>query len=197
MSPANVSVLIPAAGSGDRLGLGPKAFLPLGERRVVEWVIAKAGRMAKEVIVACPPGAPALDPALAFTCIAGGVTRQDSVRLLATQAGRGWVIVWDAARPFTSVALAGRVLAQALLSGGAAAACSGHDEFHTPLAFPRELLLQVTQRAASEGWAAPSTIGLVRRAGLDVATVANESHNIKLTTAADWALAQGLRHHLG
>ena len=197
MTRADVSVLVPAAGSGVRLGLGPKAFLPLGERRVVEWVIGKAGLMAQEVIAACPPDAPPLDSALAFTRIAGGATRQDSVQLLAALATRPWVLVWDAARPFTSVALAGRVLAEALRTGGAAAARSGHDEFHTPLAFPRELLLQVTRRAASEGWVAASTIALVLRAGYGVATVENESHNIKLTTAADWAQAQGLWRHLG
>ncbi|MFS8138622.1 MAG: IspD/TarI family cytidylyltransferase, partial [Thermomonas sp.] len=125
MKPHDVSVLIPAAGSGDRLGLGPKAFVPLAGRPVVEWVIRKALRLAGEVIVACPPGAPALDAVLAFTRIEGGATRQHSVQLLAAQATRPWVLVWDAARPFTSVALAAEVLAASVGSGGAAAACSG------------------------------------------------------------------------
>ncbi|MBI2769199.1 MAG: 2-C-methyl-D-erythritol 4-phosphate cytidylyltransferase [Burkholderiales bacterium] len=191
-----ITVLVPAAGSGDRLGLGPKALLPLDGRPVVEWVLRKAALLADEVIVALPAGAPALESTTSCTRIVGGATRQDSVLLLALQAARAWVLVWDAARPFTSVALARRVLAEAVRTGGAAAASSGPGEFQTPLAFPREVLLRVTTHAAQLGWAEASTIALVLRAGLAVTALPNEAHNIKLTTADDWAQAQGLLAHL-
>ena len=83
-TPSDVTVLVPAAGSGERLGLGPKALLELNGRPVVEWVVRKAAALAGEVIVACPPGAhPALDPALRWTRIDGGPTRQHSVSPLA------------------------------------------------------------------------------------------------------------------
>ena len=51
-----VSVLIPAAGNGLRLGRGPKAFLQVGGRTLLEWTLA-AFRDAEEALVALPPGA--------------------------------------------------------------------------------------------------------------------------------------------
>ena len=68
MTPATgVTVLVPAAGSGERMGLGPKALLELNGRPVLEWVVRKAMAIAVEVIVACPPG---VNPALAAGCTA-------------------------------------------------------------------------------------------------------------------------------
>ena len=54
--PSEVAVLIPAAGMGERLGLGPKATLPLAGRPVVDWVVDKARQLGHEVLVACAPG---------------------------------------------------------------------------------------------------------------------------------------------
>lgn len=193
---ADVTVLVPAAGRGERMGLGPKALLELQGRPVVEWVVRKAMRIADEVIVACPPGAdPVLDAPCRWTRIAGGPTRQHSVRLLAHAATRPWVIVWDAARPFTSVELAQAVLAAAERTG-AAAAVLPDGSFQTPLAFARELLLAAVDRADREGWIERWTTELVLHAGHDVARVEGDRLNIKLTTAADWALAQSLLDRL-
>ena len=161
-------------------------------RPVVEWVVRKAAALAGEVIVACPPGAhPALDPALRWTRIDGGPTRQDSVTLLARAAATPWVIIWDAARPFTSVALAQEVLAAAHHTGGAAAVLPD-GSFQTPLAFTRELLLDTVDLAEEQGWIAPITMALVLRAGHAVATVEGDPLNIKLTTSQDWAQAPSL-----
>ena len=188
----DVTVLVPAAGSGERLGLGPKALLELNGRPVVEWVVRKAAALAGEVIVACPPGAhPALDPGLRWTRIDGGPTRQHSVRLLAHAASTPWVLVWDAARPFTSIALAQEVLAAAQHTG-AAGALLADGSFQTPLAFTRELLLDAVELAEEEGWIAQSTMALVLRAGHAVATVEGDPLNIKLTTSQDWAQAPAL-----
>lgn len=192
----DVTVLVPAAGIGERMGLGPKALLPLQGRPVVEWVVLKAMRIADEVIVACPPGAfPVLHEACRWTRIDGGPTRQDSVCRLAHAATRPWVIVWDAARPFTSVALAQTVLAAATGTGAAAAVLPGGG-FQTPLAFARELLLDTVDRAQTQDWIAPSTMELVLRAGHDVSRVPGDPVNIKLTTAGDWARALTLLEHL-
>jgi 2-C-methyl-D-erythritol 4-phosphate cytidylyltransferase len=193
---SDVTVLVPAAGSGERMGFGPKALLELNGRPVVEWVVRKAMAIAGEVIVACPPGA---QPVLGADCrwqrIDGGPTRQRSVRLLAHAAATPWVIVWDAARPFTPVALAETVLAAAQ-HGDAAAAVLPDGSFQTPLAFSRELLLDTVDRAEAQGWIAASTMALVLRAGHAVATVAGDPLNIKLTTAQDWELAQTLLDRL-
>ena len=186
---SDVTVLVPAAGSGERLGLGPKALLELNGRQVVEWVVRKASALAGEVIVACPPGAdPALDPGLRWSRIDGGPTRQHSVRLLAHATRTPWVIVWDAARPFTSVALAQEVLAAAQHTGAAAAQLPD-GSFQTPLAFTREVLLDTVDLAEEEGWVMPITMDLVLRAGHAVAMVEGDPLNIKLTTSQDWAQA--------
>jgi 2-C-methyl-D-erythritol 4-phosphate cytidylyltransferase len=188
----DVTVLVPAAGSGERLGLGPKALLELNGRPVVEWVVRKAVAMAGEVIVACPPGAqPALSAGLRWTRIDGGPTRQHSVRLLAHAASTPWVVVWDAARPFTSIALAREVL-EAAQHTGAAGARLPDGSFQTPLAFTRELLLDTVDLAEDQGWTMPTTMALVLRAGHAVATVEGDPLNLKLTTSQDWLRAPGL-----
>jgi len=103
--------------------------------------------------------------------------------------------VWDAARPFTSVELAQSVLAAAQQTGAAAAVLADRS-FQTPLAFTRELLLDVADIADEEAWVAPSTMALVLRAGHAVATVPGDPLNIKLTTAEDWTLAQTMLDRL-
>lgn len=207
----DVSVLIPAAGLGERLGLGPKALLPLHGRPVIEWLADKARAAGAEVLVACAP-----DMAAPAGClrIEGGATRQESVQRLAEAAGRPWSLLWDAASPFASLALARAVLAAAAARGGAAT-CSWRPEVpcyplqadgriarpcegevvwsQTPQAYATALLREVTARAAREGWAAQSTVQLLLRAGRPVAAVPGEKLNLKLTTPEDWLLAQALR----
>ncbi len=193
---ADVTVLVPAAGSGERMGHGPKALLDVNGRPLVEWVVRKAMAIADQVIVACPPGAkPQLDPACRWRRIDGGPTRQHSVRLLAQAAQTPWVLVWDAARPFTSLAQAQEVLAAAHHTGAAAARLPD-GSFQTPLAFTRELLLHTVDLADDEGWVAPSTMALVLRAGHAVATVEGDPLNIKLTFPGDWPPAQALLQRL-
>jgi 2-C-methyl-D-erythritol 4-phosphate cytidylyltransferase len=194
--PRDVTVLVPAAGGGERLGLGPKALLPLHGRPVAEWVVRKAMQIDDEVIVACPPGSqPVFDADCRWRRIDGGPTRQQSVRLLARAATRPWVVVWDAARPFTSIMLARAVLAAAG-PAGAAAAMLPDGSFQTPLAFGREVLLGVAEQAQQGAWVGTSTMELVLRAGLPFASVPGDVRNIKLTTSHDWALAQTLQQQL-
>ncbi|MER3557304.1 MAG: 2-C-methyl-D-erythritol 4-phosphate cytidylyltransferase, partial [Thermus sp.] len=50
-----VSVLLPAAGLGERLGQGPKAFLKVGGRTLLDWVLDTFS-FADEILVALPPG---------------------------------------------------------------------------------------------------------------------------------------------
>lgn len=219
--PEQVSVLIAAAGTGYRLGLGPKAQLTLGGRTLEDWTVRKAWRMAGEVIVARPAAAgPVPGDAAPCTRIDGGATRQDSVLRLARAATRPWVSLWHVCRPFATVALAQAVLEKARAGSGAAGAflhmdvpvaltaqgqltqltqvVSGHSAalLQTPLGFRRELLLEAAERAAREGWAFDSTVEVVLRAGHAVGVVPGEKRNLKLTTAEDWELAQGLVHWL-
>ncbi|MEJ8835674.1 IspD/TarI family cytidylyltransferase [Ramlibacter sp. AN1133] len=211
--PEDVSVLVPAAGLGERLGLGPKALLPLAGRPVVDWVVDKARQLGAEVIVACAPGMQA--PAGARG-VAGGATRQDSVLALAAAATRPWSLVWDAARPFASLDLARRVLAAAVPAGAATACLTGEvrwlvlqqdrvaqalpgtqaGQSQTPQAFATALLRALTQRGAREGWQVQSTTELFLLAGHEVRAVPGEKLNLKLTTREDWLLAEALHARL-
>ncbi|MCD6077598.1 MAG: hypothetical protein K0R89_1536 [Ramlibacter sp.] len=211
--PSEVSVLIPAAGSGERMGMGPKALMPLAGRPVVDWVVDKARQLGHEVLVACAPGMAA--PAGSVR-VEGGATRQESVQRLAERASAPWLLLWDAASPFASVALARRVL-EAGSATGASTAClpsevpclvldgdrvgqaypSGVTALsNTPQCFRRELLLDVTRAASAQGWTSQSTVQLALRAGIAVVPVPGEKLSLKLTTPEDWVLAQALHAQL-
>jgi 2-C-methyl-D-erythritol 4-phosphate cytidylyltransferase len=211
--PREVSVLIPAAGLGERMGLGPKALMPLAGRPLVEWVCDKARRLGAEVLVACAPGMAAPAGTLG---VEGGATRQESVLRLAERASRRWTLLWDAASPFASLALAQRVLAAAAATGAATPCLTAPVRWftledgrvtgaqpgtaagwsQTPQAFATTLLRDVTARAAREGWTGQSTVDLMLRAGVQVTAVPGERLNLKLTTPDDWLLAQALHAQL-
>ncbi|HFB39327.1 MAG TPA: 2-C-methyl-D-erythritol 4-phosphate cytidylyltransferase, partial [Oceanithermus sp.] len=51
-----VSLLVPAAGRGERLGAGrPKALVPVRGRTLLEWALSRFPPV-DEVLVALPPG---------------------------------------------------------------------------------------------------------------------------------------------
>ena len=101
-----VAAILVAAGSGLRFGADrPKQFSALAGKPVVRWA---AERLAAQADLLQPVGeAASLDPALAglrhLPVVAGGATRQDSVRAgleaLAPHAP-DVVLIHDAARPF-------------------------------------------------------------------------------------------------
>lgn len=208
-APADVSVLIPAAGLGERMGLGPKALLPLAGRPVIDWLVDKARPLAAEVLVGCAPGMAAPPGS---TRIEGGATRQETMARLAAAASRPWVLLWDACSPFASAALARRVLAAAQGTGAATTCLRAPVRWlrlegervaealpgttaglsQTPQAFRTDLLRDLCAQAAREGWQPQSANEMVLRAGRPLAWVDGEALNIKLTTADDWVLAQAL-----
>lgn len=218
MSTGRVSCLIPSAGNGERMGLGCKGFLPLAGKPLLRWLADKAVRVADEVVVAVP--VERLDEAIALLpdcrVIAGGETRHDSVALLAQAAHGDWLLLQDAARPFSSVGLCSAVLAAARATGCAGAfldpevpvarlrdgrveAVLLRDEagiFQSPQAFSRVAMQQMLGYAQAHGIKPQSTLQLAIEAGIAVAAVAGEKHNIKLTTLPDWQLAKLLEEHL-
>lgn len=213
MKREDVSVLIPAAGAGARLGQGPKAALLLHGRRLVDWVADKAAQVGAEVLVACAPG---MEAPAGTIRVEGGADRQESVRRLAQHASRPFLLLWDAASPFATLDLARAVLAAAgpdraatpcltqpvrwyeLQHGQVTRAHPGDfaGTSQTPQAYPAALLREACERAAREGWQAQSTIELMLRCGVPVAAVPGERLNFKLTTPEDWLLAQALLSRL-
>ncbi len=204
-----ISVLIPAAGSGLRLGLGAKALLELNGMTLLERSINAFVEIADEIIVALPKDCLEL-PLPKARVIAGGATRQESVENLLEAARGDVVLIHDAARPFLPKAVIARVLEAVALCGAATAALPSADTLvlesfgqwgtildrsqiqavQTPQGFRRELLLKAHARAKLEAVSATDDAGLVARLGLPVALVLGDERLFKVTKAGDWALAQ-------
>jgi 2-C-methyl-D-erythritol 4-phosphate cytidylyltransferase len=123
-------VIIAAAGSGTRLGLGSKALVRLNGRttlaRVLELFLGL--EEVDQIVVVAPPArlekaqaeVEQLAPAKQVKVCPGGESRQQSVRAgLAHLEGCTHVLVHDAARPLASPALIRRVLAAACETGAA------------------------------------------------------------------------------
>lgn len=113
-----VAALIPAAGAGTRLGQGPKALYALAGRTLLERSIDALRAHVDEVVVALPEGVPAAAAPQARV-IAGGETRQHSVRRLLHATAADYVLIHDAARPFLSARIIHELL-EAVAETGAA-----------------------------------------------------------------------------
>ena len=143
--------------------------------------------------------------------VAGGPTRQESSRLGVAAAPPSRLIVChDAARPFAPPSLFDRV-AKAVTDpfAGAVPVVDSPDTVkrvrdgrivetisrnelgmaQTPQAFAAGALREAHEWASREGFVATDDAMLLERAGLDVAVVAGEILNFKITTEADlrWA----------
>jgi len=210
----DTTVLIPAAGTGDRLGMGPKAFLELAGRPMVAWVAEKALAVSDDVVVALPDGLEAAGFEICPGCriIAGGPTRQDTVARLATMTDRPWSVLINGANPLASIGLIWAVLEAAQETGVAGAFLASEvpaveirngrviSDFprhafgivQTPQAFATALLKTLTSEALRENRSEQSTIQLALRAGRAVVAVPGEKTNLKITDHLDWLFATQL-----
>jgi len=205
------AALLAAAGAGERLGLGPKAFVRLGGATLLELAAEALAPHVDEVVVAVPhdrleeasrllPGA---------RVVAGAASRQATVHALLRHATSEVVLVHDVARPFATPEVVARVLAAVAASGAASAALGPADTVveaasgavlpreglrlvQTPQGFRRELLLAAHERALEEGVAATDDAALVRRLGVTVTLVEGSPLLAKLTAPADLALMEAL-----
>ncbi|HET9162317.1 MAG TPA: 2-C-methyl-D-erythritol 4-phosphate cytidylyltransferase [Solirubrobacterales bacterium] len=134
---ASVTAVIAAAGSGERLGAGgPKAFVRLAGRPLVEWSIAamRAAPSVRSIVVACPPevlaGSSSSYPDVgkvgpdsdSMTFVAGGATRAESVSNALQVVETELVAIHDAARPLATPELVEGVIATLLAAPDAAGA---------------------------------------------------------------------------
>src|SRR3954452_2171694 len=105
--------LVVAAGRGERLGShGPKAFVVVGGRPMVQWSLdaLRAVPAVERLVVALPPGAEAPPGTRG---VAGGAQRSPSVAAALAAAGAADVVlVHDAARPLVEPDLIVRCLAE-------------------------------------------------------------------------------------
>jgi len=228
----SVAALVVGAGRGERFRASlrgaperalPKAFLPLGGRTLlVRAAAALAAAPEIDLVVPVVPAealgalgelAPGLaDVAKLAPAVAGGATRQDSVRagLAALPRDVALVAVHDAARPLVDPADVGRVVAEAARTGaallaapipdtvkrvreGRVVATPPRDECfaaQTPQVFRADWLREALAKAEADGVVATDDAALVERLGVEVRVVAASAPNPKITTAADLAWAE-------
>lgn len=224
---SGVAVLMVAAGKGERAGGPvPKQYAPLLGTPILRWTLGVFAGHPRIDILQVVIG-PDQNKVYAQTVlgmdlpapIIGGATRQESVRrgleALAVIAP-DIVLIHDAARPLASPALIDAVIA-ALEAGADAAAPllavadtlkrrengtwmtvprDGLYRAQTPQGFKFAKILKAHRDYASED--VTDDLALAERAGLAIAAVPGEDINMKVTTPADFALAEShLRGRLG
>ncbi|MEX2195570.1 MAG: 2-C-methyl-D-erythritol 4-phosphate cytidylyltransferase [Thermoleophilaceae bacterium] len=202
--------IVPAAGSGERLGApGPKAFVPLRGRALLDWSIDALAEVCERVVVAVPPGwEEAPDRVL------GGPSRSASVRLALAAAPEATVaVVHDAARPLVTPDLVRRCVDALDGTDGAIAAARVTDSMkeadgggrvlrtldrsvlwaiQTPQAFRADVLRRALDIDDEALAAATDDAALVEAAGGAVCIVEAPPENIKVTRPADLVIADVL-----
>jgi 2-C-methyl-D-erythritol 4-phosphate cytidylyltransferase len=200
--------IIPAAGSGERLGAsGPKAFVLCGGRPLLDWSLDVLGEVCDRVVVAVPPGYEE-----APDRVAGGPSRSASVRLaLAAAPEADVVVVHDAARPLLTRDLVERCIEALEGWDGVVAAAPVPDTIkeadasgrvvrtldrsslwaiQTPQVFRADALRRVLDTDDATLAAATDDASLVELAGGSVRVVEAPADNLKVTRAVDLQLAE-------
>jgi 2-C-methyl-D-erythritol 4-phosphate cytidylyltransferase len=203
--------LVVAAGRGERLGSeGPKAFVVLAGRPMLDWSLAALAAVPaiERVVVALPPGVPTPPGAIG---VEGGEHREHSV-LAALRAAppADVVLVHDAARPLVTPGLVRDVLAALDGADGAIAAAPVTDTVkeaagdrvvrtldrralwavQTPQAFRRDVLERALAAGPEALAAATDDASLVEAVGGTVRVVPAPRENLKVTTALDLQVAE-------
>lgn len=214
-----VSVIIPAAGSGKRMGGGTaKQFLPLrGEPVLVHTVrVFSACPLVDEIVIAAHDIETTRELVGQFPkvtrIVPGGAERQDSVwaGLQAVHARPRIICVHDAARPLLSAETLEGVLRAAAEHPAQVVAVPVKDTvkvvdrdgivtatpdrstlwaIQTPQVFWAEPMVQAFRQAMAEGFVGTDCASLVERAGISVRIYRGSPENIKLTTPEDFTLA--------
>ncbi len=215
-----VSVIIPAAGSGRRMGGGTaKQFLPLrGEPVLVrtvrrfsecplvdEIVIAAGDVEATRALVGHMPKVTRI--------VQGGAERQDSVwaALQAVHSRPRIVAVHDAARPLLTADVLKGVLQAAADHPAQVVAVPVQDTIkqvgpdgvvvatpdrstlwavQTPQVFWADVLVRAFRQAIADGFLGTDDASLVERIGVPVRVYRGHPGNLKLTTPTDFRLAE-------
>jgi 2-C-methyl-D-erythritol 4-phosphate cytidylyltransferase len=214
----STAAVVPAAGSGERLGAGrPKAFVHLGGRTLLERALAglRDSQAVDAVVVAVPPDR--TDEAKLIlggdaVVVAGGPSRTESVRRALAAVGKPeLVLIHDAARALTPPALIARVVA-ALRDGHAAVVPAlpiadtikvvdangvvvatpdrtGLRAVQTPQGFHTELLLRAYDSPPAD---VTDDAALVENLGARVHVIDGDPMAFKITTVWDLLLAEAV-----
>jgi 2-C-methyl-D-erythritol 4-phosphate cytidylyltransferase/2-C-methyl-D-erythritol 2,4-cyclodiphosphate synthase len=208
-----VAVIIPAGGSGERLGAKiPKALVQLAGKTLIEHAVANMAPIAHQIIVAAPAGYEDQFQSLLGTevmVVTGGLTRTMSVKKALAHVDKesDFVLVHDAARALASTDLATRVIDS--LRAGEKAVIPGLpisdtikridvDNYvtktlarsklrliQTPQGFARKVL--VNAHASIDD--VTDDASLVEERGVDIKVIVGEERAIKITTMNDLEVA--------
>ena len=214
------AAIIVAGGSGARMG-GPKQFLPLAGKTVVEWSLKAfldTPEISDIVLVLGADDVLRHGPRLAagrVRVVGGGATRMISVRngFAALPEDAQVVAVHDGARPLVTPDVIRRTLEEAARHGCAVAAVPAKDtlkeadastlwvqgtphrsrfwQAQTPQSYRREILAEVLSRYSRERDATDDS-QLAERAGHRVRVVPSTYANLKITTPEDLTMAEAL-----
>lgn len=198
--------IVLAAGRGRRFGGEmPKQYLPLGDRRVLDWSL-DAARASTDGVVLVVGADRREDPEpLADAVVVGGAERADSVRagLAALPTDCEIVLVHDGARPLASPDLYAAVIEA--VAGGASGAIPALAVTDTikrvdadgrvletvprsdlvAVQTPQGFRVDVLRRAHAHGGDATDDAALLERNGDVVVVVPGETENLKITRPED------------
>ena len=216
--PADLGVVLAAAGSSQRLGFD-KLFTPVLGKTVfqegLERIIASP-RVAEIVVAVAAHNEETVRRLIEkspkpIRVVLGGAERQDSViaGLAALDPAIEYVMIQDAARPFVTHELIERVLAEAKVHG---AAVCGHPVIdtlketedgqtvlrtvdrsriwavQTPQIFYRPFLAEAYAAINAGGHAVTDDTAAMEAMGRPVALVRHDDLNLKITRKADWEI---------
>ncbi|MEJ7750142.1 MAG: 2-C-methyl-D-erythritol 4-phosphate cytidylyltransferase [Thermoleophilaceae bacterium] len=202
--------LIAAGGSGERLGAsGPKAFVVLAGRPMLEWSLLLLREVCDRVVVAVPDG-----HAEAPDFVTGGRSRSASVRNALAAAPEATVaVVHDAARPLLEADLIRRCIASLEGFDGAIAAARVTDTVkeaapdgrvvrsldrdslwavQTPQVFRADALRGALSVDDEMLASATDDASLIERTGGTVRVVEAPATNMKVTTQLDLRVAEAI-----
>lgn len=224
MSRSQVAAIIPAAGSGERLGAGtPKALVEIQGITLIERAVHNLSKVAETIVIAAPEGYQdnfrqlfsASQPGLNITIVTGGMLRSESVAnaLQAIPPEINYVLIHDAARAFAPSALAEQIAAE--LAHGEKAVVpaiavvdtikvvdSKNYVLETPdrmslraIQTPQGFTRDVIIAAHADGADATDDAALVSKLGIAVKVIAGHPLARKITTIDDLAWARELAEH--
>ncbi|WP_232831325.1 bifunctional 2-C-methyl-D-erythritol 4-phosphate cytidylyltransferase/2-C-methyl-D-erythritol 2,4-cyclodiphosphate synthase [Pseudogemmobacter bohemicus] len=209
---AKTLVVITAAGRGLRAGGGlPKQWRLLAGEPVLAHTLRAFAGFDLALVIHPDDRAAAAALAPSAHLVEGGATRAESVRnALEAMAGRGYgrVLIQDGARPLTSPALIARVCEALETAPAAAPALTVSDALwrgaanrvtglqprdglwraQTPQGFHFDAILDAHRAAPSSS--AADDVELALALGMEVAIVAGEEDNLKLTFPPDFPRAE-------
>lgn len=225
----NTFAMILAAGGGERFGGStPKQLTLVNGRPMLGWSLARfaASPAVGGILVVAPPGEEeSFRTALnehggeaVYRIVAGGKTRQESVRLGLQELPEETthVLVHDAARPCLSADLLGRTAAALEMANAVVPVVPVVDTLvredanhvdaildrvnisgvQTPQGFEKQLLLRAHRQAHSRGYQSSDDGSLVLAMGETVRTIPGERTNIKVTYPEDIAIAEAVLREL-